>query len=105
MITYKYSKVCFQKSAGTASTQASVSHMTWVLALTQILCKSSQCPFLPAKPTTTILNQSLLRANPVSLELLPSASLYQSLLRLQKPACFSQLPVPCPPLTHGVSFF
>lgn len=45
MITYKYSKVRFQKSAGIASLQASVGHMTWVLA-TELRSSAGTVPIL-----------------------------------------------------------
>lgn len=98
MITYKYSKVHFQRRVGMASVQVSVSRMTWVLAT--VLRSSARA--------VPILTCQAHHNHSVSLELLPRAFLYRRLtgsrlVRLQNTCLLSQLPVPCPPLTHGIS--
>lgn len=94
MITYKYSKVRFHRGVGMASVQVSVSRMTWVL-VTVLRSSARAVPILTCQAH---YNHS------VSLELLPRAFLYRrQLVRLQNTCLLSQLPVPCPPLTHGVS--
>lgn len=93
MTTYKYSKVHFQRRVGMASVQVSVSRMTWVLAT--VLRSSARA--------VPILNCQAHHNHSVSLELLPRAFLYRRLVRLRNTCLLSQLPVPCPPLTHGIS--
>lgn len=85
MITYKYSKVHFQRRVGMASVQVSVSRMTWVLAT--VLRSSARA--------VPILTCQAHHNHSVSLELLPRAFLYQRLTARSPSEHLPALPASC----------